>query len=119
MPPIKRITVEISVENLWFAQRHLNVFDFADIFPTDAFSSAHGRGVPVTFHTDEGYDIVSDIDREKMQLRNRSKYSGWMRWTGEKELQEGDRIVIDKLGDREFGVVLERKSEIQNPKSNS
>lgn len=109
MPPIKGIAVDVTPENVWFIERYLNVFDFADIFPADAFSNGSKRGVPITLHTELGFDIVTDIDRSKLQLRNRSKRHGWTRWTGEKGLCAGDRIVIEKCGEREFELRLERE----------
>jgi hypothetical protein len=111
MAPIKQVTIEVTTETIWFVERYLNVFDFADIFPKDAFSNGRTKGAPVTLHTDIGFDIVTDIDRGKMQLRNRSKVHGWTRWIGEKKLSVGDRIVIEKLGEREFGLSLERMND--------
>ncbi|HEY3296962.1 MAG TPA: hypothetical protein VGL38_16130 [bacterium] len=110
MTPIKRITVDVTPENVWFVERYLNVFDFADIFPEDAFSIGSGKGNPVTLHTDLGFDIVTDIDQTKMQIRNRSRFHGWMRWTGEKALRVGDRIVIEKLGERDYSLQFESSS---------
>ena len=109
MPPIKRITVEVTPENIWFIERYLNVFDFAEIFPVDSFSNGSKRGIAIRLHTDRGFDIVSDIDREKMQIRNRSKLHGWTRWITEETPQVGDRVVIEKLGDYDFHLSLERK----------
>ena len=68
-----RAEIEVTSENQWFLERYLNVFDFFDMFPHDAISDEGQRGSPVTLHTDLGFDIVTDIDRTKMQLRNRSK----------------------------------------------
>lgn len=109
---IKRAEIEITAQNLWFLERYLNVFDFADLFPMDALADEGQRGVPITFHTDRGFQIVSDIDRPKMQLRNRSKHHGWTRWTTEVGLQPGDRLVIEKVGDREYSLTIERRANI-------
>jgi len=111
MPPFKRVMLDITPQNVWTVERYLNVFDFAEIFPEDTFSPELGRGVPVTLHTDLGFDIVTDIDRSKMQLRNRSKSHGWMRWTGAKGLHAGDRIVIEPCGEREFNLSLENHEQ--------
>ncbi len=120
MSSFKRVTLDITEENVWFVEHYLNVFDFMTLFPADAFSSGPSRGVPVTLHTDAGFDIVTDIDRSKMQIRNRSKHHGWMRWTEEKKLQAGDRIVIEKMGEREFGVRVEgRSQEPRKPRSHN
>jgi len=105
---IERAVIEVTSENLWFLERYLNVFDFAELFPRDAFSTEDKRGVPVTIHSDREFDIISDMDGAKMQLRNRSKHRGWERWTREHGLRAGDRIVIEKTGEREYFLKLER-----------
>ncbi|MBU0508652.1 hypothetical protein KKH27_07445 [bacterium] len=105
---IEHASVEATADNLWFLERYLNVFDFADLFPADALSSEGRRGVPVTLKTDLGFEIVSDIDGSKMQLRNRSKHRGWERWTREHGLRVGDRIILQRVGEREYTPSLER-----------
>lgn len=106
--------IEVTPDNLWFLERYLNVFDFLGIFPLDAVSSGDTRGVPVAFKTDLGYDFESDIDREKMQLRNRSRHRGWMKWTTEHGLNVGDRIIIERTGDRIFSLRLEPKQRVSD-----
>ena len=104
-----RAVVEITPENHWFLERHLNVFDILQIFPLDALSSETARGIPVHFRTDLGFEFESDIDRDKMQLRNRSRHHGWMKWTQARGLNLGDKIVIERTGDRTFFLRLEPK----------
>lgn len=106
---IERAVVEVTADNLWFLERYLNVFDFAELFPRDVFSTEAKRGVAVTIKTDRDFDIISDIDGAKMQLRSRSKHRGWERWTREHGLRAGDRIVIEKTGERDYSLKLERE----------
>ena len=108
MNRIQRTEITVTAENLWFLKRYLNVFDFADLFPTDAFSTETERGVPVILYTDFGFDLKSDIDSAKMQLRNRSKLHGWVRWTTDAVLQPGDVIKIEQTGEREYSLKLIR-----------
>ncbi|MDD5088744.1 MAG: hypothetical protein PHI18_08100 [bacterium] len=105
---IEQAEVEVTAENQWFLERYLNVFDFAELFPRDAFSTDDQRGMAVTIKTDRDFDILSDIDGAKMQLRNRSKHRGWERWTREHGLRAGDRIVIEKIGARDYSLTLKR-----------
>lgn len=103
--------IPVTEENLWFMERYLNVFDFLELFPRDAVSKADGSpGIPIKLRTDLGFTIETDIDRSKMQLRNRSKLHGWTRFTTEHNLSVGDTIRIEKLGDREFTLRLIRQA---------
>jgi hypothetical protein len=104
-----RAEIIVTSENTWFLERYLNVFDFFDLFPADAMGDETQRGIPIVLKTDLGFDIVSDIDRGKMQLRNRSKFYGWARWVREHGLNPGDTIVIERTGDRTYGLSLEPK----------
>jgi len=107
---ITEFRISVTEDNLWFLERQLNLFDFLELFPLDAVSPPEvgGRGVPIILKTDLGFDIESDIDRKKMTLRNRSQFNGWMKWTADKQLQAGDEIVITKIGERVFRLVLVR-----------
>ncbi len=107
-----RADIAVTDENLWFLERYLNVFDFFDLFPMDAMGDEATRGVPIVLQTDLGFDIVSDIDRGKMQLRNRSKFFGWARWVREHGLNPGDTIVIERTGDRTYVLRLEPKQDV-------
>ena len=104
-----RVEIEVTTENQWFLERYLNVFEFSDLFPPDALGDGPTQGVPIVIQTDLGFDIVSDIDRTKMQLRNRSKFYGWTRWIREHGLNPGDRIVIERTGERTYSLRLELK----------
>jgi|WetSurMetagenome_2_1015567.scaffolds.fasta_scaffold540927_2 hypothetical protein len=108
MTIIQRADIAVTAENLWFLERYLNVFDFANLFPKDAFGDEDTRGVPVTFKTEFGFAFETDIDRGKMQIRNRSKYKGWLRWSGMAALCAGDRVVIERVSEREYILRLER-----------
>jgi len=110
MTVIQRAEIAITTENLWFLERYLNVFDFANLFPKDAFASEDERGVPVTFQTELGFSFATDFDRGKMQLRNRSKHKGWLRWTSTAGLCAGDSIVIERVSEREYLLRVERKT---------
>ena len=104
------IHIPITKDNLWFLERQLNLFDYLELFPMDAVSPPEvgGRGIPIILKTDLGFDIESDIDRKKMALRNRSQFDGWMKWTAEKQLKAGDKILIRKTAEREFELSLIR-----------
>lgn len=108
MEQLKRVSIAVTQENVWFLERYLNVFDFLEIFPRDALAPAGRRGVPVVLKTDRGFDIESDIEAGKLQLRNRSKLRGWTRWTSEHGLAIGDRILLEQTGAREYRLALER-----------
>lgn len=111
MPPKLSHDILVTAENLWFLERYLNVFDFLELFPADAVSKADGSpGVPVKLKTDLGFSIESDIDRAKMQLRNRSKLHGWNRFTSEHVLRVGDMIRFEKTGERDFSLTLIRQT---------
>lgn len=98
----------MTAENLWFTERYLSVFEFLELFPADALAAEGERGVPVKLRTDLGFVIETDIERSKMQIRNRSKLHGWMRFTAEHKLRPGDRIVLEERADREFDLRLVR-----------
>jgi hypothetical protein len=108
MEPLKRVSLAVTQENVWFLERYLNVFDFVELFPPDAIAPESGRGVPVVLKTDLGFAIESDIEHGKLQLRNRSKLRGWTRWTTEHALAVGDRIILEKTGEREYRLDLEK-----------
>jgi hypothetical protein len=111
MEQLNRVSIAVTPENVWFLERYLSVFDFVEFFPRDALAPEGARGVPVVLKTDLGFEIESDIERGKLQLRNRSKHRGWTRWTKEKGLAAGDRIVIERLGEREYQLSLERPAK--------
>lgn len=109
MPPRTKVEIPVTEENLWFLERYLNVFDFLELFPLDAVSNIDGsHGIPLRFVTDCGFTIESDVDRAKMQIRNRSKLHGWTRFTTEHALKSGDAIVIEKIAEREYNLKLIR-----------
>jgi hypothetical protein len=111
MPPKLSHEILVTEESLWFLERYLNVFDFLELFPLDTVSKADGSpGIPIKLHTDLGFSIESDVDRSKMQLRNRSKLHGWTRFTSEHNLRVGDTIRIEKTGERDFSVSLIRQT---------
>lgn len=114
MTATSRANIPVTEENLWFLERYLNVFDFFDLFPTDALGDETTRGVPIVLQTDLGFDIVSDIDRGKMQLRNRSKFYGWARWVREHGLSPGDTIVIERTSDRTYALRLEPNQSVSD-----
>jgi hypothetical protein len=110
MIAIQRANIEVTTENLWFLKRYLNIFEFAEMFPEDAFAEDGREVKPVTFYADSGFRFDSVIDRSKMQLRNRSKHYGWMRWVADVSLKEGDRIVIERIGERDYHLSREEPS---------
>ena len=111
MPPKLSHDIPVTDENLWFLERYLNVFDFLELFPFDAVSKADGSpGIPIKLQTDLGFIIETDIDRSKMQLRNRSKLHGWTRFTTEHTLRVGDVIRIEKQHEREYSLSLVRQA---------
>ncbi len=111
MPPKLSHDIQVTDENLWFLERYLNVFDFLELFPFDTVSKTDGSpGEPIKLQTDLGFIIETDIDRSKMQLRNRSKLHGWTRFTSEHTLRVGDVIRINKLNEREYSLTLIRQA---------
>lgn len=111
MPAKTHHDIPVTAENLWFLERYLNVFDFLELFPSDAVSTSEGvNGLPVKLITDLGFEIQTDIDRSKMQIRNRSKLHGWTRFTKDHELREGDTIRIEKTGERIYSLTLIRQA---------
>ncbi len=111
MPPKSQHDIQVTSENLWFLERYLNVFDFLELFPLETVSNSDGSpGQPVKLQTDLGFILESDIDRAKMQLRNRSKLHGWMRFTTEHALAPGDIIRIERLSPQEFRLSLIRQN---------
>lgn len=112
MRDIQRVNIKVTAENVWFFERYLNVFDFSDLFPADAFSTDEIPGTPVILHTDLGFDIETDIDRAKMQLRNRSRHRGWVRWTDGHSLRIGDVIQLERQSEREYALRLVRDQSL-------
>lgn len=111
MPPKLSHDIQVTDENLWFLERYLSVFDFLELFPVDAVSKSDGSpGIPIKLITGSGFIIESDIDRGKMQLRNRSKLHGWTRFTVQNTLRVGDVIRFEKLSGREFSLTLIRQA---------
>jgi len=109
VPSKTHYDIPVTEETLWFLERYLNVFDFLELFPADAVSNSDGSpGLPVKLQTDLGFSIETDIDRAKMQVSNRSKLHGWMRFTTEHGLRVGDTIRIEKTGDRDYALTLIR-----------
>ncbi len=107
MPPKISHDILVTDENLWFLERYLNVFDFLELFPLDAVSKSDGSpGIPIKLQTDLGFIIETDIDRSKMQLRNRSKLHGWTRFTTEHTLRVGNLVHLEKLNEREYSLTL-------------
>jgi len=111
MPPKSQHDIPVTEENLWFLERYLNVFDFLELFPLESVSKADGSpGARVKLQTDLGFIIESDIDRAKMQLRNRSKLHGWTRFTSEHSLRVGDTIRITRTGEYTLDLTLIRQT---------
>jgi hypothetical protein len=106
--PINKVAIDVNENNVWFLERYLSVFEFSELFPPDSLGTAETRGVPLIIHTDLGFDLITDIDRAKMQIRNRSVHHGWMRWTTGHSLQPGHRIILESLGEREYSIRLEK-----------
>jgi hypothetical protein len=106
------IDIPVTPENLWFLESYLNVFDFLELFPLRCSLQNRrlSRRFRLNFVTDLGFTIETDIDRTKMQLRNRSKLHGWTRFTTEHELRVGDTIRIEKTGEREYSLTLIRQA---------
>ena len=72
MSGIEKVEIRVTAENLWFLERYLNVFDFADIFPADAFSQEARRGTPVTIQTDLDFVIECNLEYVHfIQIKNK------------------------------------------------
>ncbi|MBC8043525.1 MAG: hypothetical protein IAF08_08770 [Rhizobacter sp.] len=103
MNEVRKFEVK-SQEDVWFYEKQLNLFDVLDFFPPDAIESKTGEhGKPLTIETDLGWSFDTDIERGKFCFRKKSKSSdGTGKWVQASGLKAGDRIVIEKTGDRTY-----------------
>jgi hypothetical protein len=109
--------IPVRKEDVWtFTERNVSLWDLLDFFPDDAVGP-RGPGdaprpyevKPVTVETDLGWAFESDIQFGTWVFRPRSpKLPGMMRWCRERGLEEGDTIVLERLGDRRYRLALEK-----------
>lgn len=108
--------IPVRKEDVWtFTQRNVSLWDILDFFPPDAIGP-RGPGdqrpyevQPVTIETDLGWSFDTDIQYGSWVFRPRSpKQPGMMRWCRERQLEEGDALVFEKLGERRYRLTLER-----------
>ena len=104
-------------EDLWtFTERNLSLWDVLEFFPSDAIGP---RGpsdpprpyevVPITIETDLGFTFGTDIQYGTWMFRPRSpKAPGMMKWCRERGLEVGDTIVFERVGPREYRLLLEK-----------
>ena len=104
-------------EDVWtFTQRNVSLWDILDFFPPDAVGP-RGPGdpplayevKPLTVETDLGWSFETDIQFGSWVFRPRSpRRPGMMKWCRERGLEEGDALVFEHLGDRRYGLRLEK-----------
>lgn len=104
-------------EDVWtFTQRNVSLWDILDFFPPDAVGP-RGPGdaplayevKPITIETDLGWSFETDIQFGSWVFRPRSpRQPGMMKWCRERGLAEGDALVFEKLGERRYGLRLEK-----------
>lgn len=109
--------IAVRKEDVWtFTQRNVSLWDILDFFPSDAVGP-RGPGdtplayevKPVTIETDLGWGFDTDIQFGSWVFRPRSpRQPGMMKWCRERGLAEGDALVFEKLGERRYGLRLER-----------
>lgn len=116
MAETRRIPVR-DASDLWtFTERNVPLWDVLDFFPPDAVGPRGPADAPrpyavrpVTIETDLGFGFETDIQYGSWQFRPRSpKQPGMMRWCRERGLEVGDVIVFEKLGERRYGLRLEK-----------
>ena len=107
--------IPVTKDNLWFLQKQISVFDMLEFFPRDAIGGPGEKPDPnaklLTIRTDAGFTIQTDIRRDRMTLRNRSKISGTSKWMVERQVREGDYICFEKLSDYEYYMYKEGPGE--------
>ncbi len=107
--------IPVTKDNLWFLQRQISIFDILEFFPMDAIGGPGEKPDPkarlLTIRTDAGFTIQTDIRRDRLILRNRSKADGTGRWMMERQVKEGDYICFEKLGDYEYYMYKESPGE--------
>lgn len=107
--------IEVTTENVWFLERTFSVFDILEIFPEDSFGMPNEKDNDesvkyLTIHTDLGFSFQTDIPKNKMALRSKSKSeAGPNRWIAESNLQAGDFICFEKIASHEFRLFKETK----------
>lgn len=93
-----------TADDVWFFEKQLSLFDILDFFPPDSIESQDGKlGVPLTIETDLGWSFDTDIERGKYCFRKKAKsMPGTGKWVAESGLKAGDRICLEKLGNRSY-----------------
>jgi len=97
MTTVRYIPIE-SEQDVWFLEKHFNVFDFLEFFPSSALASKDSKGKPVTVLTDLGWSFQTDIEPGTFVLRQKSKSKpGTGKWVKESHLSPGDKVGIEKI----------------------
>ena len=116
MSEAARIAIR-SPEDVWtFTQRNVPLWDILELFPRDAIGPRGPKEPPpayevkpITIETDLGWSFETDIQFGSWVFRPRSpNRPGMMKWCRESGLEEGDALVFEKLGDRRYGLRLEK-----------
>ncbi len=107
---LKAVIVELTGGNI--RNHHINLRGALGLFPDDALGGGSidvaGRPVDVRF---AGEDIKTDIDSEKAIFRER----GAVRRFFEREsMTEGDLVLIERLGMREYEVTKTSRHGLRN-----
>ena len=113
----ERRLIPVRPEDVWtFTQRNVPLWDILDFFPADAVGARGPGDAPrpydvrsITIETDLGWSFETDIQFGTWVFRPRSPNKpGMMKWCRERGLMAGDALVFEKLGDRRFGLRLEK-----------
>lgn len=82
---------------------HMYLRDGVKFFPADAIGGGNKRdlGIPIKLHVGSSQPVITDIDGVKKIFRSRS----WEREFFERHgLREGQKIVVQKVAEREYHV---------------
>ena len=113
-----RIAVKSATDVWTFTQRNVSLWDILEFFPRDCIGPRGPSDAPrpypvlsITVETDLGFAFETDIQFGTWMFRPRSpKLPGMMKWCRECGLEPGDAVVFERLGERRFGLRLEKPS---------
>jgi len=101
-----RILLETQ-EDVWFWERRFNIFEFLELFPSDAITEpAPASHVPapadlqLTFETDAGFSFQTDIIRGGFYLRNQTQ--GTRKWMAATQPKPSDTIEIARVDEMNY-----------------
>jgi len=111
--------IPVRKEDVWtFTERNVSLWDILDFFPADAIGPRGPKDPPrpyevrpITIETDLGWSFETDIQYGTWMFRPTGpQRPGMMRWCRERGLEEGDALAFEKLGERRFRLLLEKRA---------